>query len=147
MNNVEYREDCINEKNFEFVLWDKIMEEEIEIYKENLLYLCEDYICEALLCSYPNCKNIKYINELNSAYEYAVEAIFIAHFKTCKSSKKFKKVTGWNDHFENLHKIAHDDFLKWKENSKCWYSIHYEKMKKSRTNFKKALKFCKENKI
>ncbi len=94
MNNVEYREDCINEKNFEFVLWDKITEEEIEIYKENVLYLCEEYICESLLCNDLNCKNIS------------------AHFKTYKSSKKFKKVTGWNDRCANLHKIACDDFLK-----------------------------------
>ncbi len=93
MNNVEYREDCINEKNFEFDLWDKIMEEEIEIYKENLLYLCEEYICKSLLCNDLNYKNIDHINELNSAYEYAVEAIFIAsaHFKTCKSSKYSKR--------------------------------------------------------
>ncbi len=121
----------------EFILWDKITEQDIDIYKENLLYLCEEYICDALLCNDLNCKNIEHINELNLAYEYAVEAIFIssAHFKTCKSSKKFKKVAGWNDHCVNLHKIACDDFLKWKENSKCWYSIHYEKMKKSWTNF------------
>ncbi len=125
------------------------MEQEIDIYKGNLLYLCEEYICEALLCNDLHFKNIEHINELDSAYEYAVEAIFIAsaYFETCISSKKFKKVAGWNDHSLNLHKIASDDFLKWKENSKCQYGIHYEKMKKSRTNLKKALKFCKETEI
>ncbi len=82
MINVNYREDCINEKNFEFVLWDKITEQEIDINKVNLLYLCEEYICDALLCNIHNCKNIEHINELDSAYEYAVEALFIAsaHF-------------------------------------------------------------------
>ncbi len=125
---VNYREDCINEKNFEFVLWDKITEQDIDIYKENILYLCEEYICDALLCSDLNCKNIEHINELESVYEYAVEALFIAssHFLICKSKNKFKKVAGWNDHCLQLH----NDFLKWKENLKCRYGIHYEKMKK-----------------
>ncbi len=43
-----------------------------------------------------------------------------------------------------MHKIACDDFFKWKENSKCLMAFI---MKKSRTYFKKALKFCTENEI
>ncbi|WP_336891616.1 hypothetical protein [Flavicella sp.] len=64
-----------------------------------------------------------------------------------KANKKFIKVLGWNERCLELHMVARDSFLKCKENFKCRYGIHYEKMKKSRTNFKKALKFCKETEI
>ncbi len=40
MINVNYREDCINEKNFEFVLWDKIMEQDIDIYIKRNFSVC-----------------------------------------------------------------------------------------------------------
>ncbi len=137
MINVNYKEDCINEKNFEFVLWDKITEHDIDIYKENLRYLWNEYICDAFHCSDLNCKNADHINELETVYEYAVKAMFNAssHFLISKTNKKFKKVPGWNEHCLQLPKVARDNFLKWKGNSKCWYGIHNEKMKKSQTNF------------
>ncbi len=137
MINVNHRKDCINEKNFEFVLWDKITEQDIDIYKENLRHPCDEYICDAFHCSDLNCKNYDHISELETTYEYAVKAIFIAssHFLICKTNKKFKKVPGWYDHYLQLHRFARDDFLKWKENSNCPYGIHYEKMKTSWTNY------------
>ncbi len=56
-------------------------------------------------------------------------------------------VPGWNERCLELRKVARTSFLTWKENGKPRYGIYYENMKKSRTNFKKALKFCKENEI
>ncbi len=96
MGNVIHKDECVDEKNFEFVLWDKITEHDFDRYKHNLRYLCHDYNCDAFNCNNLNCKIPDHINDLNTAYEYAVKALFksSAHFLTHKVNNRFKMVPG-----------------------------------------------------
>ena len=41
--------------HYEFVLWDKITNTDIELYKENLRYFCMDLYNEALYCNNERC--------------------------------------------------------------------------------------------
>ena len=41
--------------HYEFVLWDKITNKDIELYKENLRYFCMDLYNEALYCNNEKC--------------------------------------------------------------------------------------------
>ena len=149
IKNIEHIEHTVNDQEYEFVLWNKVTEEEIETYQDNINFLCDDYKNKALRCNVQNCKNIKHISKLDLAYEYAIDLLFIAsdHFETRKSNENFKRVPGWNMHCKDLYNKARENFIKWKENSKCRFGHEFEEMKQSRKEFKIALKFCKDNEI
>ena len=61
----------------------------------------------------------------------------------CRISKK--RVVGWNDHCKYLYSRARTAFLIWVKNGRVRYEDLFEHMKKSRSMFRKALKFCKDN--
>ena len=56
-----------------------------------------------------------------------------------------KRVVGWNDHCKYLYSRARTAFLNWVKNGRVRYGDLFEHMKKSRSMFRKALKFCKDN--
>ena len=52
----------------------------------------------------------------------------------------------WNDHVKNLHAAARDAYLLWKLGGRARQGALYDLMRKSRLQFKYALRKCKRNK-
>ena len=54
-------------------------------------------------------------------------------------------VAGWNDFIAEKHSAARAAFLDWKANGKPRVGLEYRTMKRTRAQFKLALRFCKNN--
>ena len=59
--------------------------------------------------------------------------------------KKFVLVPGWNKHCKYLRRQARDAFKVWVHSGKIRVGPVCEKMKESRGEFVRALKFCRRN--
>ena len=58
---------------------------------------------------------------------------------------KFKPVPGWNAICKEKHEIARTHFLQWKDSGMLVGTPEYDSMKESRSEFRSALHFCREN--
>ena len=135
--------------HYEFVLWDKITNTDIELYKENLRYFCMDLYNEALYCNNERCNIEMHKRMLDDVYNYIYSCIFEAssHFKCVKSRSRYKPIAGWNDHCQDLYRKCREIFLAWSNNGRTRYGDLFETMKRSRKDFKNALDYCKNNEM
>ena len=60
-------------------------------------------------------------------------------------NKKRCKVIGWNDHCKALYNEARDAFRAWNANDRIRYGDIFERMKLSRSKFREALRYCRNN--
>ena len=92
-------ENCVVENikvpavHYEFVLWDKIKNTYMDLYKENLRYFCMDLYNEALSCNNERCNIEMHKRMLDDVYNYIkfYSCIFEAsiHFKCVKSRSRY----------------------------------------------------------
>lgn len=131
----------------EFVLWNKITNQDILIYQNKLKVAFQNYTNEALMCTNSNCNLDCHIRDLDDALNYLYHNLHACtdHLKKSQKNKKFTPVAGWNDYCRNLYCEAKNKFLEWKLNGKIRNGNLYNKMKQTRANFKSALKYCRRN--
>jgi hypothetical protein len=133
----------------QFVLWNKINENEIKSYTENLEILSYEYMVENIACShdrqYLDCSNDKLDYEL----KYFQESIETASHDLYNENLDFKpkQVVGWNEHCKEAYAIARNKFHKWDSNGRVRLGIEYDEMKLSRAEFRRELKFCRNNEL
>jgi endonuclease/exonuclease/phosphatase family metal-dependent hydrolase len=132
-----------------FVQWDKVTDDDVMLYDVDLEILLSNYINEAFLCSNINCTVQQHRDNLDQASSYLIDCIKNSsrHLKSLDSCDKFKQVPGWNDHVKSHFLVARDKFLVWKNNGKIRSGKYYDEMVESRSIFKKALKYCKNNEL
>ena len=135
--------------NINFTLWDKLTDEDISQYAENLDFFISGLDFPALACKNLDCQCESHTRELDNLYEFLIRAI-----ETCssflpkrKSNKSFSPVIGWNEHCRESYNIARQNFKFWRLNGSIRNGPLFDEMKDSRNSFKKALKFCKENEL
>ena len=131
----------------QFVNWTKFSEADKQKYRDNLNNLLIQYENEVFMCKQPLCSALHHEIMIKEAYEFLCNCFKVAseEFSFNRKSVKPKIVPGWNDHCSELHRIARASFLEWKNSGKVRFGPIFERMKESRTNFKKALAYCKRN--
>ena len=56
-------------------------------------------------------------------------------------------MVGWNRYCKDLYAKAREDFLSWHRNGRVRFGNCFLSMKRSRSEFKKALRFCRTNEL
>ena len=132
-----------------YVLWNKVSDEDIHNYRENLDYFLSDLDSEVLKCRNESCTNETHSIELNNLYSFLVDSIGVSSsFLPNRSyNDSFSPVAGWNDYCKELYDEARDNFKIWKLNGSVRSGSLFKKMKMSRNSFKTSLKFCRNNEI
>ena len=138
-----------SDSRYLFVQWDRASSEEKSLYKESLDYFVSNLNFESLSCSQSNCNDEGHKNELDMIYEYMIDAVKVSsmNLPTRTRNVKFKVIAGWNDHCKELHTRARNKFLLWRRSGSNRSGPIFEDMKSSRSDFKKALKFCRDNEL
>ena len=133
----------------EFVNWNKMSVGDRETIKQFIdCEIMRKKVLDnhSLSCFNLNCSNKNHRSEMLHIFE-SIKCILLEATEKFKfiNEKKFKIIPGWNDHVKHLHLIARESFLLWKENGKPPQGRLLEDMKKTRANFRAALKYCKDN--
>ena len=143
----------INYEQGNFINWNKITKDDINIYKENIdciLNSSNVYSNEILYCNDFNCSHKSHIKEIDNIYYVLINILISASiFLTAKKVDYFKYVVGWNDYVKGYYKDAREHFKIWRRNGKPKNDILHHNMVNSRKIFKDKLKQCRrdENKI
>ena len=133
----------------EFVNWNamsqsdkKAMKQEIDDMLAKLNLLNDD----VFQCRVIGCKNRTHSKRLGVIFRLMKEVLLesTANFKH-NGNRKYKIIPGWNEYVKNVHAIARNHFLLWKENGKPLEGEYLEDMKESRAAFRSALDYCKKN--
>lgn len=135
--------------NYKRINWDKVTLENKLHYFEELEDLSRFISYDVLNCEVDNCQNPFHYNELEHLYQDFIEIMFIAgdHFPFYDNGHRGNIVVGWNAYCKQLYEIAREKYLEWHINGRIRNGQGFEDMKKSRTDFKNALKFCRRNEL
>lgn len=100
------------------------------------------------LCCVHNCTNPSHKNDINEYLTTITRCIKdsmqrLIPSKKCRVSEY--SVAGWNDLVSDKHEVARDAFLEWTNTGKPRSGYIYELMKRTRAQFKLALRYCKNN--
>ena len=146
---VFYADVPLRRKNVDFnrVDWDKVDDDYKERYAQVLDELCMEVFQNVLYCRWDGCRDGAHIDSLDSLYTDLLDCLSVAsRFLPHKNPfNKKSMVVGWNYYCKDLYAVAREDFLAWHFNGRVRSGAEFEKMKSSRAEFKKALKFCKTN--
>ena len=97
-----------------FVNWNKMSENDLLIYKQNLTRECEELSKDIIhnFCLLNDCNSESYHSTIDYYYDKIIEALDSSSEKFCKAENKFPKcVPGWNDNLKQLYKIARETFF------------------------------------
>ena len=146
----DYEPECISVSshfdNSFFILWDKATDNDICKYSETLDSLVKHFSNSALMCNDKICSHPHHIFELQETFSFMVRSISVASSDLPKlKNRNFKNVPGWNDYCKDLYDAARSKFLLWNNAGRIRNGFLFDDMKTSRTNFRKAMRFCKNN--
>lgn len=129
-----------------FINWTKFSEEMRVAYATRLEDFFENYWNEALFCNNKVCSSGVHKDKLNEAYAFLVESILKSSEEFQFDNGKKNNITpGWNDHCRHKYNDAKMAFLVWKQKGKIRVGFEFDNMKKTRLEFRNALKFCRSN--
>ena len=128
------------------ILWNKATESQIKEYTENLEGLSMNFSYSSLICNKVHCNNRGHIEQIKNQFDEILNFVSISSDHLPRNvPRQHKMVTGWNDNCKALYEKARSAFLNWVINGRVRYGDLFEQMKTSRSMFRKALKFCKNN--
>ena len=144
VNEIHVSQTLVNE----FIKWDKLSDANRKDYAHDLSCLLNHYSqADIFQCTTNNCNLTDHKHKLDALYDrlcYNVKRASLP-LKTTRNNNKFKAIPGWNSHCKELHAVARNAFLAWKNNGKIRSGNLFENMKETRSNFKRALDYCKNN--
>jgi exonuclease III len=127
------------------VNWAKVSEEDTQQYTADTDYYlsCISIPTDAMLCTDPHCEVSSHVNDIDELYNCIVNALTNASDNLIKERHgNYKHVPGWNDYVKDLHHIARDAYLLWRDNGKSKTGAVFDNMKRTRAQFKYALRMC-----
>ena len=129
--------------------WDRVSDEQFKEYHDILENISLDVWSEVLACDVLNCRSVLHEEALANIYETIVDSVICSssHFPLKNSCSKIKIVPGWNQYCKEFHAVAREAFMAWHNAGRIRSGYIFENMKSTRRDFKKALKFCKNNKL
>ena len=128
--------------------WSRLKESNLaEYYSQTDNFLKQVNIpVEALACRNVNCTHNDHVSAINDFYNDITQCLKSASEPFLNSKKKKGvHVPGWNEYVKELHNVARDTFLVWKENGKPRFGPIFELKKRSNNRFKYALRYIKTN--
>jgi len=131
------------------IKWDSLNADDLDKYKtltqRNLgnIHLNR----EMLLCDNTNCKEASHIADLDTLYNDITAALIKAaeELGELKETGKNNQLQGWNIYCKELHAVARDAFLAWRNVNSPRTGAAFTLMSQTRAQFKRALRRCKAN--
>ena len=128
------------------IKWDSISNEQKMLYSDKLDELCLKLSYDVLGCQKVSCSNTLHKVQLDKLYGDLIDYIISASEDLPRiNGRHSKAVVGWNAYCKGLYKIARDKYMLWHNMGKPRVGNEFENMKISRTAFKNALNFCRNN--
>jgi hypothetical protein len=136
-----------NKSTEKIICWNKLSEWDKQMYGQKINDSLLNYYNVSLQCRDKFCDSVSHTNLLNDAYNYLVESVksSSANLISCCTTNRFKAVPGWSERVKSFHNIAREKYLIWNREGRMRLGLTYDRMKESRSNFKKALKDCRRN--
>ena len=132
----------------DYVDWNALSGDELQFISEQSFYLQGDFGNHTInSCNY-NCENKECLEYLDRMYESIVESVHISSLKFSKNhtmKNKFKVVPGWNRRVKSFYNEARNSYKQWLCSGKMRTGDLFERMKVTRSEFKKALKKCRHD--
>ena len=106
---------------------------------------------DAILCKSVTCNNPSHRHAIDLFYNNIVEVLqkassyFHKKRKQTSDNSKFSHIPGWNEYVKEAHEASRDTFLLWKCSGQPREGHIADLMRKSRANYKYAIRFCKRN--
>ena len=142
---------CTDRNNSEQVKvkWDKVSTGQIEQYRLSTSQMLQNIIVpDGVKCIDPNCKMQSHRDDIDLYYSSIADVLI--QCGNCLKAKgnqgKHHVVPGWSENVDVVHNAARDAYLLWKDSGKTRQGAIYDLMKRSRAQFKYALRKCKVNK-
>ena len=130
------------------IKWDKLQPNDILLYKrrteEELKKVKLEH--QVILCDDPQCTDENHHRAIDSMYQSTIDSLLVAsaHMKSV-SKPDFKQVRGWNTYCKEVHSMARDAYLLWRDHGKKRTGFLFSNMKKTRAQFKRTLRSCKKD--
>jgi hypothetical protein len=103
---------------------------------------------EVILCDDPHCDNVAHRAAIDNMARSTLGALLEAGNPLSTRSKPgYCQVPGWNTYCKELHSIARDSYLLWRDHGRQRQGLLFDNMTKSRAQFKRALRQCKQDGI
>ena len=126
--------------------WETLSDDHLLTYSANLEFLARYMWYDVLACNDSNCNNSQHKSQLTALFSSMKEGMHLASEHLMKNDKgKFKHVIGWNRHCKTLYSNARENYLLWHEGGRVRNGSLFDAMKNSRAEFKRALRYCREN--
>ena len=113
---------------------------------DNFSKIC---IPPAIKCTNINCKSLEHRHEIDLFYSQICEALHCSSLDSIPSSKSSDCrnyiVPGFNDYVKDLHSVARSDYVVWRDAGKPRSGTPCSNMRRSRLQFKYALRQCRMN--
>jgi len=126
------------------ITWSKLSDSVLDLYcsetDEGLRGI--NVPVDALLCKDVLCKDSSHICAISTFYENIVKVLIDSYNKTIpgKTGRKTKNCSGWNDYVADLHQVARDAFLSWRDAGSPRQGQLSEIKNRTRARFKAALR-------
>ena len=130
------------------VRWENLKHEEILQYKLNSEVALSkvDLDHSLILCDDPHCSEMSHLNSIDRMYGATMEALMEASAElSCKPKNGYQQVPGWNSFCKELHSQARDSYLLWRDHGKQRHGFLFNNMKRTKAQFKRALRHCKKD--
>ena len=130
----------------ENIAWDKVTDYMKIEYREDLDNMSLELWDEVLSCNIPDCNNNDHICSLDFLYNSVSDIISLAseHFPVYKNHM-CHRVIGWNSYCKDQYAITRKKFIAWHCQGCPRQGDIFEEMKNSRSEFKKAMNYCRKN--
>jgi hypothetical protein len=127
--------------------WAKCSDLNLVNYSAKVTSLLQSAIIPPLCCT-KNCDEPSHILHIDEYLRCIYDCIYKStkeHIPTKSCSSSHFCVAGWNDLVADKHLIAREGFLEWMSIGKPRLGPVYEMMKRTRAQFKLALRYCRSN--
>ena len=127
--------------------WEACSSSDISKYASGLDQLLQS-VCLPPICCVKKCSNSDHRGDVSNYSESICECISAAMHRFIPSTRVHVNnysVAGWNDLVADKHEAARRAFLDWVSTGKSRTGYICEQMKRTRAQFKLALRYCRSN--
>ena len=130
--------------------WTKATDDHIDKYNRSTRFNLKTIdIPDAIFCNDVDCKLDHHISDIDAYYSSICDALIVAskaHIPSCNFRCLHEYVVpGFNEHVKDLHDTARQYYLVWRDAGKSRNDETHSDMRRSRLQFKYALRLCRAN--